>query len=593
MKVAFLDGTRLHKALVAGTRALEERKEYLNSINVFPVPDGDTGDNMVSTLRHIAGSSLVSRSISRTCSSMADAALMGARGNSGLILAQYIYGLSRALRGDSTVGTVAFAEGLVKAVPFAEEALSMPVEGTILTVLREWAENVYSLSRGIKDFAVLLPSSIAAARRSLMDTPQRLEVLARKGVVDAGAQGFVDFLQGITDFLQKGNLKSLMTVPVRIVMEEHDEHSQEEFPRYRYCTEAILEGEGISRKTLMSELSGFGDSVITGGHENRYRIHLHTDRPAELFERLSVRGTLNDQKVDDMVRQVEVKSGKTPSIALMTDSACDLPASLMDRYGIHLMPLKLSFDGSTYLDKVTITPDRIYRILKDTDRTAVTSQPGLGEFVEKYSFLCSHYDSVIAVHLSAPLSGTCNTSARAASLVKGDRIHVRDSRNLCSGLGLIVLKAAEAISEGRAVREVLEIIDQAIPRTRIFVSLSTLRYMVRGGRISPIKGWLAGSLNLKPIISLDNEGRGIHYGNACSEKSNMRKILGTFQDLMDSRGIWKYAVVHAHDMDKAERLAESLTRISGMEPAYLMDISPVIGINSGPGSVAVSMILED
>ncbi|MBN1333166.1 MAG: DegV family EDD domain-containing protein, partial [Synergistales bacterium] len=578
MKVAFLDGTRLYKAFVAGTRALEGRKEYLNSINVFPVPDGDTGDNMVSTLRHISGSSLVSRSISKTCSSMAEAALMGARGNSGLILAQYIYGLSRALKDDTTVGTVAFAEGLVKAVPFAEEALSMPVEGTILTVLREWAEHVYSLSRGIVDFAVLLPTSIAAARKSLLDTPQMLEILARKGVVDAGAQGFVDFLQGITDFLEKGDLKSLQAAPVRVVMEDQAEHPEEETPRYRYCTEAILEGPQLSRKILMSELSAQGDSVIIGGHENRYRIHVHTDHPSELFERLSQEGTLSDQKADDMVRQVEVKSGKTPSIALMTDSSCDLPASLTDRYRIHIMPLKLSFDGSTYLDKVTITPDRIYRILPDTDKTMVTSQPGLGEFIEKYSFLCSHYESVISVHLAAALSGTWNTSARAAASVNGEKIHVRDSRNLCSGLGLIVLKAAEAISEGKTADEVLGIIDRAIPRTKIFVSLSTLRYMVRGGRISPMKGWLAGMLNLKPIISLDNEGRGIHYGNACTENSNMSKILGIFQKLLESKGIWKYAVVHAHAEEKAERLAEALTRISGMGPAYLMDISPVIGI---------------
>jgi len=593
VRISSLDGIRLFNAFRAGANALEKRKEHLNDINVFPVPDGDTGNNMLSTIRYITEKTTVSRSVSLTFKSMADAALMGARGNSGLIMAQYIYGISRALGKTCTIDTLHFSESLVKAIPFSEEALSNPVEGTLITVLRDWAEYMYLLSRSIKDFSVILPNSISRAESSLMETPLKLKILARTGVVDAGAQGFVNFLEGINEFLENGDLRNIKTEKTALKISHSHEHPEEDIPSYRYCTEAIIEGENLSRKTLMSEISPFGDSVIVGGHENKYRVHIHTDHPATLFQTLSSRGTLNDQKADDMLRQVQVKSRRRSNIALLTDSSCDLPAELMDKYQIQMMPLRISFDDSTYLDKITIKPERIYNILNETDKSITTSQPVFGEFVEKYSLLSSHYESVIAIHLSDALSGTWNTSLKAAESVNQNKIHVIDSKNLCSGLGLIVLKAAEAISKGSSCENVIRIIEDAIPKTKIFVSLDTLQFMVRGGRISPLKGKLAKLFNLKPIISVDEAGKGTHYGNACSEAGNLRKIIDLFRKLENNRGIWKYAVVHARANDRAQRLAEELSRISGADPAYVMEISPVIGLNSGPGSVAVSMILEN
>lgn len=592
VQIRFLDGYRFYNAFVAGTMALESRRQHLNNINVFPVPDGDTGDNMAFTCRHIAEHSSPSKSIAATTASMADAALMGARGNSGLIMAQFIYGLSHSLQGQTAPDARTFACSLVEALPFAEEALHKPVEGTILTVLRDWSHQVHHLSGTVTDLAALLPASLPAARTSLLETPRKLEILAREHVVDAGAQGLVDFLQGMADFIEDGNLKRLVVKQIPLPAEEPEEHSFEEIPPHRYCTEAIIEGKGLSSKGLMAELSSFGDSVVVGGHEDRYRIHVHTNRPADLFERLSRTGTLNGQKADDIVRQVEVKAGKAPPIALVTDSTCDLPSSLMDKYGIHMIPLKLSFAGSTYLDRVTMQPERVYRILQEDLGTLSTSQPGLNDFTKTYSFLASHHEAVIAVHLSDALSGTWSTGMKAAAAVDGDKIRVINSRNLCSGLGLIVLKAAVAISEGKSAEQVEALIEQAIPRTRIYCSLSTLRYMVRGGRIRPLAGFAANLLNLKPMISVDREGRGIHSGNACGEKGNIRKIIRTFEESMESKGIWNYAVVHAGAPDKAEKLAGELTDRSGMAPAYVMEVSPVLGINSGPGTVAVSMILE-
>lgn len=588
-----LDGSRLKYALLAGTIALEKGRESINSINVFPVPDGDTGDNMAATCRYIVERAEISRSLEGTSASMAEAALEGSRGNSGIILAQYLYGISQALKGHAATGTALFGKSLLEAVPFAEDALQKPVEGTILTVIRDWSREAERISRCTGDFVVLLRGSLEAARRSLRDTPTKLEILAREKVVDAGAQGFVIFLQGICDFIAKGNLRELVkeTAPVSAI--ETGKHGLDSIPAFRYCTEAIIQSDGLTRETLMSDLSAEGDSVLIGGHEGKFRIHLHTNRPEELFEKLSSRGTINGQKADDMLRQIEARSINKPSIALMTDSSCDLPKDLVDRYRIHMMPLMISFEGSSYLDKITIRPERVYSLLNDTETVITTSQPGYADLARTYSFLTSSYDHVIAVHLSSALSGTWNTSLKAASdSMEPGKIHVIDSRNLCSGLGLIVLHAARAIEEGRSHGQVLEIIEGIIPRTRIFVSLGTLKYMVRGGRINPITGRIAGLLNLKPVISVDSEGRGTHYGRPGSEGGNLRRIAATFEKLLERRGITDYAVVHANAPEKAAKLADDLIRRSGAQPAYITGISPLIGIHSGPGSVAVSLVLE-
>lgn len=593
IKVRFLDGERLRNAFVAGTMALERRREHLNRINVFPVPDGDTGDNMVSTCRSIAERSVASKSISVTVSSMAEAAFDGARGNSGIIFCQYIHGFARALERHTAADAKVFARGLHAAVPFAEEALHKPVEGTILTVMRDWSREVLNLSETVDDFAVLLPASLEAAKRSLRDTPRRLDLLARRNVVDAGAQGFVDFLEGIVDFIEKGDLRRVLVQRPPLPSEEPSEHLHEGLPPYRYCTEVVLQGEGLSGHSLGEELSAYGDSVVVGGGDTKYRVHLHTNAPAELFERLSTRGSLGAQKVDDMRRQVEAGTRRISPIALVTDSCCDLPQELLDRHQIHMLPLKLSCGGSDYLDKITISPERVYKILRETKSRISTAQPGFGDLVKRYSFLNTHYESIISIHLSAALSGAWSASRKAAESVNGEKIRVIDSKTICAAQGLLVLKAAEAIAEGRSAEEIVRIIERTIPRTRLFASLHTLKYLVRGGRVSPMKGFVASLLNLVPIISVDSEGKAFHSAKPASEAANRKKILETFESLVERSGLWKYAVVHADAPDKAEELASDLARICGADPEYLMEISPVIGINAGPDSVGFAMILND
>jgi hypothetical protein len=307
MKIRYLNGKRLYYAFLAGGQAVMRDKEYLNRINVFPVPDADTGTNLASTMRPIATEAKPEGSLRDTLRSLADAALTGARGNSGLIFAQFVHGLSREASNEKHLTTLSFGEVMARAVRHAYNAILHPVEGTMLAVMRDWAESVFHYRLKTTDFVELLGHSLPTARRSLRDTPRKLSVLARAHVVDAGAKGFVDFVEGVMDFIRAGRLRSLPRQAART--ENHRAlpkvHSFTRGLSRRYCAEAVLVGRDMDLDRLRALMEEYGDSAIVAGSEEKARFHVHTDHPAELFSKLQGIGTVRQSKVDDMLRQKE------------------------------------------------------------------------------------------------------------------------------------------------------------------------------------------------------------------------------------------------------------------------------------------------
>jgi dihydroxyacetone kinase-like predicted kinase len=203
-----LDGLRINRALKAGIARLLSRQEHLNKINVFPVPDGDTGTNLALTMRSVLGilQRLPDDHAGKTLTLVADAALDGARGNSGAILAQFFLGLGDRLGHLGHVGPDEFAEAVRGGADYARDSLSEPREGTILTVLTDFAREVHAVQReGVRDFTALLRRGVTAARASLERTKFQLEVLRKANVVDAGAQGFVELIEGMTDYIASGS----------------------------------------------------------------------------------------------------------------------------------------------------------------------------------------------------------------------------------------------------------------------------------------------------------------------------------------------------------------------------------------------------
>jgi hypothetical protein len=593
MKISYLDGPRLYYAFIVGGNEVIKDQKYLNKINVFPVPDSDTGTNLASTMRSIAEGAVLNPSIYETLRSIADMALSGARGNSGLIFAQFLHGIKEEIKSVKRISTKSFGETVKKAVQYAYESVVSPVEGTMLTVMKDWAEAVYQQRSIKRDFADLLTYSLQITKKSLIETRNKLPVLAKAGVVDAGAKGFVDFLVGITNFITTGKLRKIPK-PTALWKEDTDYHvhKNKEAIEQRYCTEALLDGKGMNLDKIRDEIVPFGSSAIIAGSGEKVRIHIHTDHPADMFSRLKNYGSIIQIKADDMQKQYEAGYERKSKIALVTDSACDLPQEIIDEYQIHVIPFHLSFGDSLFLDKVTITPGQFYTLLKAHKELPKSSQPSLKTVQNLFSFLASHYESIIVVNISDKLSGAYKLSQQAASIVKNRKISTVNSRHLSVSLGLIVLRIAEEIRKGKPHQEIVKRAEEWILKTKILVDIQTLKYMVRGGRVSPMKGFLAKVLNLKPIVSLDSEGKGVAFGKSFSRKGNMNKIMRKIKDMTGREKLWNYAVVHAQNSTRAAEYAEKIKKFTHRDPAYIVDISPVIGVHNGIGAVGIALLFE-
>jgi hypothetical protein len=594
MKIRYLDGNRLYYAFLAGGQAVIRDQSYLNRINVFPVPDADTGTNLASTMRAIAEKAKPDRSATAALGSIADAALVGARGNSGLIFAQFLYGLSQEVRGEHRLTVHRFAESARRAVQHARRAVMTPVEGTMITVLHDWAEALYEQRQKMTDFAELLAYSLPVAERSLADTPKKLAVLARAGVVDAGARGFFDFLQGVVAFIRKGSIKDIRAAEAADLPLPLEIPAARATVTKRYCSEALLVGEAIDVAAVEAIVRRAGDSAVVAGSPRKLRLHVHTDDAAAVFFELQKYGTIQDIKADDMLRQYETAHERKARVAVLTDSACDLPRSVIDDHQVHVVPFNLFFGDSLFLDKVTIEPDRFYDLLRTRRDMPKSAQPSQANVQRVLEFLAGHYEAIVAVAISGALTGFHDQLLKAGKALGLDasRLAVVDSRHLSVSEGLIVLRIAEAVRSGVPFAEIARGAGEWVRDTRIWVDVKTLKYMVRGGRVSPLKGLLAAALNIKPIVTLDSAGKAAILGKSFSRGANMKKILGLIRAATAGRPVWNYAVTHAQNPFRALRYAEALEGMLGKKAAFISDISPVVGAHNGIGVVGVALTFE-
>ncbi|QNK89910.1 DegV family EDD domain-containing protein [Sporosarcina sp. resist] len=372
-------------------------------------------------------------------------------------------------------------------------------------------------------------------------------------------------------------------------------HSNENTkPSHRYCTEALIKGEQIDLEMLRNNLLDLGESLIVAGSPEKVKIHIHTNHPEILFDRLREFGMIIQQKADDMLRQFETVHSRKHKIALVTDSIADLPKDLMDKHQIHMIPLNLLIGDNSYLDKLTISPSYLYESMDDAKKYPTSSQPTV-KAVESYlNSIVPYYESIIVITVSNKMSGTYDTIVNAAKKIKstGAKIAVIDSMLNSGGQGLVVLKAAEAIEKDVEFTNVIEIINDTIKKTKIFVSVDTLKYMVRSGRIKKYTGLAAKMLNLKPLVSINNTGDGIVIGKALSVKANTKKMQALVREITRTKKIVSYSIVHANAIDRANEYEQIFSPLIGRTPEYITEISSIVAMNAGVGCVAIALTTE-
>ena len=590
MGIHYIDGERFHRTLSAGVRRLLSRQDYLNKINVFPVPDSDTGTNMGFTLSSIENSyeSRKNASISLTAEGIAELTINNARGNSGAILAQFFAGFAEGVKNKTKISVIEFAEALNLAKDFSYDALMNPKEGTILTIITDWVNTIHKMSATVPDFKKLLNFGLSESLKSLKATTDKLDVLSKAGVVDAGAQGFVDILEGINTFIQSGTVEE-KNVEIQNPQANIESISFNE--KYRYCTECLINGNKLDRSRLKNRLNEMGDSIVVAGTASKLKVHIHTDYPKKVINMCQELGTVSDEKADDMLRQQHDAHGIHEEIAVLVDSGCDLSEKILREFNIHMIPVRLNFGNEHFVDKVTITSSEFWEKLDSNPHHPQTSQPTPGDFLRQYQLLSSHYKQAISLHIPANLSGTFQSATLAAQKMDDMPISILDSGNGSIGIGLIAIRIAEAVKAGKSIEEILNIANHAINNTSLFLGLKTLEYGVRGGRVPNSVKKIADLLRINPILSFTPSGIK-PVGKTFGRKNIIKKFKHYVEKSTNFEQPLRIGISHANCEEIALEYKEEFSKRIGKENVFISEIGPALGAHAGPGGMVIATQIQ-
>jgi DAK2 domain fusion protein YloV len=364
---------RFRRVISSAYAHLEERRQEVNDLNVFPVADGDTGDNMAMTMRAVMeeldrldGLEVDEVGRTRLVQALARAALMGARGNSGVILSQIVRGAAEELasRPGELIDPVLVASAFASAADAAYDSVREPAEGTMLTVFREMAHSIarqlsrleadkQRLDRSVSDaeqdavLAQVLERAMADGQRAVERTPEQLEVLRESGVVDAGGYGLVLILAGVVAGL-RGDGAAVPEVSHQEAPRLSRPHHEDS--RFRYCTNFIVSGTGLSSREFLPRLEGLGDSVLVVGDEATLKVHVHTDEPEDAVALFEDAGEVTNLDVADMREQIaerraRLEAGRTGALAVAAGEGLE---RLFTELGAHVVHGGETLNPSTY-----------------------------------------------------------------------------------------------------------------------------------------------------------------------------------------------------------------------------------------------------
>lgn len=313
MSIKTIDAKILSRMFLAGARNLEAKKEWINELNVFPVPDGDTGTNMTMTIMSAAAevSTLENPDMETLAKAISSGSLRGARGNSGVILSQLLRGFTRGVRKLSQLDAVAVAAAMERAVETAYKAVMKPKEGTILTVAREAARKASEIAPEAEELQPFFEAVFAHAEETLAKTPEMLPVLKEAGVVDSGGQGLLEVLRGAIDgFMGKEIDYSVFEKSSGPAVTKISPQAEADI-KFGYCTEfIILLDKPVSEEEehkLKEFLTSIGDSIVVVADDEIIKVHVHTNHPGQAIERALTYGALSRMKIDNMREEHQEK----------------------------------------------------------------------------------------------------------------------------------------------------------------------------------------------------------------------------------------------------------------------------------------------
>jgi DegV family protein with EDD domain len=608
MSVTHLDGAGLRGALIQANEYVQRHRADLNRINVFPVPDGDTGTNLALTVAAVADRLRGGRdeSIGAVAREAAEAGIMGARGNCGMILSHFLLGFSHAVGDRARLSVAEFGAALKSATEHVYRALEKPVEGTIITIMSAIADEAQRLHHS--DFVVLFERLLVRAREALASTPDLLPVLKKAGVVDAGAKGFVHLLEGIQSFMAGDPLVPLEETP-QFEAEPVFAAAAAEYPteseRFRFCTEALVRGPSMpTQEEVRAVLRERGDSLVVIRSDDLLKIHVHTDEPDEVFAYLRTLGELATHKAEDMQAQHAVAGRAAASghmtlarrpISVVADTACDLPDEIVRAHGIHLVPLNLIFDTKAYRDRFDVTPEEFALRLREGAHPS-TSQPAPAAFIEGFRRAGEEGEEVVAILLSSALSGTY-ASAQAALKQRTDagaHVHLFDSLGGSLLQGLLALKASELGERGMSAAGIVDELARVRSQSGFFIVLDTFERALASGRVGRGRAWLGSLLDIKPVLDIDGTGKLVPIDRVRGRNAMLPKMMEVLEKKVPAatRKV-RFGVMHVACPEILGEVVPEIRKRYGNVEVITAPGTPIIATHAGEGAWGIAYLIED
>jgi len=577
----FLTKEDLKKMMLLSYKKIEENKEQINKINVFPVPDQDTGNNMANTLLGIkeAIEGKEFKDLKEISEAALDGALTSAQGNAGVIyvgfLASFLPLLDNPIRNEISngvknpacpvrknfsngVGVKKLALAFEKGAERARQSIQNPKEGTILDVIDAASQTFKEESEKETDIIKLLRKAIEKAKEALLATREKMEIFRKANVVDAGGLGFLMILESYLEALEPAFAKTSAAKEI----------PSEKIKRFvqilsnRYEVVSLIENLRLDENTVRERLKKLGNSLDVVRWGNKMKIHIHTDYPDEVKNIIRKSGQILALRIEDMAKEVVGEpSVRKVSIGIVTENnvAC-LPEKVMERYQIE-------------------TADAISKAIPRS-------------YFDAFKKQLQRFEKVLCITVTSKLSGCYNSACQAREMLnenEKERVYIFDSLQAAPSQAILVLRAIELIQEQREINEVLDELKKLVPQTHLYIIFEDPKWIEAGGRVSKSQAnWIRRmkKLNLHPLITI-KKGVVISGGVVLARdmaEALFKKIKKESQKVRKEGKRIRVIISQADNPEGAEKLRQMLKEIKAEVP-FISLASPVVCSHTGPGTL--------
>jgi len=586
----------LKKMLIFSCERIDRDKEQINKINVFPVPDQDTGSNLAATLKGIKANieNREFNSLSELSESVLDGALTAAQGNTGIIYTGFLAGFFPYIANENSVDAKKLGNAFYAGFERAKDSIQNPKEGTMLDVIQAFALGIKESAETNPDIVKAFYLGLEKANEALLDTPNKMEVLKKAGVVDAGGLGFLMIVETYLDILREQEepfvIKSLdkesIGKPKRFV----------QILSNRYEVVALINNGHYNEKDYRSRLNHLGNCLDVIQIEKRTKIHIHTDDPYEVRDIIKQLGSIESLRIEDMAKEVTgEESVEKVSIGLVVDERAGLNAKIIEHYQIEVIPLRISWPEGE-----NVPGENICQRIKCAKKEGIASKPKIEPihpefFYESFKKQLDKFEDVLCIVSSAKLSNNYEAAVKGRMMLDSrqrEKVYVIDSKNISAGQSLLTLEALELIKEQRRIREIAGKINDIISRINLYCVIQKSDWWNNEKKSFWFKKQ---DQEIRHVFGEMKHGR--IYKMETLKNNDFADFLFKKIESNAKRGIFegkkiRAIIAHGDNLEQAEKLKANLKTLKKIEISFINITDPVTSITACPESLFIGWILR-